>query len=84
MQFRMSPGGKILKSRRSLPVERPSSVIVTITDGFLTYDFRPRKRLARPVPPPIMTNFLLDNLFGIHKISARLNHFTLILIIVRL
>src|SRR5437764_5598875 len=71
----MSPGGRILNSLRSRPLEPPSSVTVTTavkspTGGrspvvleagrstvleCAAYFLRPRRRVDRPVPPPIAT-----------------------------
>src|SRR5215472_2790903 len=71
----MSPGGRILNSLRSRPLEPPSSVTVTtavrspiagassldVGEGTsiglvcAAYFFNPRRRVDRPVPPPIAT-----------------------------
>ncbi len=65
MQLRRSPGGSILKSLRRRPEEPPSSVTVTMAarsemmrasavwPGTATYLRRPRRRVDRPVPPPM-------------------------------
>src|SRR5215470_9807814 len=66
MQLRMSPGGRILYSRRRRPELPPSSITVTTAaksdmgrfDCFFfsaTYSFSPRSTVERPVPPPSAT-----------------------------
>src|SRR6266702_5711799 len=68
MQLRRSPGGSMLKSLRRRPEEPPSSVTVTTAarseirpgtverpPGVVTWRQRPRRRVERPVPPPIAT-----------------------------
>ncbi len=68
MQLRISPGGRISKSRRSLPELPPSSVTVTtavisiggrLGSGWTCAPaacfFSPERRVDNPVPPPIAT-----------------------------
>src|ERR1700756_1059971 len=71
MQFRMSPGGNMLSSLRSRPLEPPSSLTVTTADrsrmtgaprrgveisaGVATKRFRPFSSVESPVPPPMAT-----------------------------
>src|SRR3954449_2333925 len=64
MQFRMSPGGRTFNSSRRRPELPPSSVTVTITERRALNFFRPRKRVERPVPPPIETILGLLLLFA--------------------
>ncbi len=55
MQWRMSPGGSIPMSRRSIPLPPPSSDTVTMAVRFFVYFFSPRSMVERPVPPPMAT-----------------------------
>src|SRR5215471_600566 len=71
MQLRISPGGSILNSFRSLPLDPPSSLTVTTAQrsridrgaGFVvgvsagegTNFLSPLRRVESPVPPPIAT-----------------------------
>src|SRR5579871_1225992 len=71
MQLRMSPGGNMLNSFRSRPLEPPSSLAVTTAhrsrmEGELPFAvvdsageganfLSPLRRVDRPVPPPIAT-----------------------------
>ena len=55
MQWRMSPGGGIPISLRSMPEPPPSSATVTTAVRFLVYFFSPRSMVERPVPPPMAT-----------------------------
>ena len=54
-QLRISPGGKIPNSERSLPELPPSSATVTTAVMFDVMFFRPRSRFGNPLPPPITT-----------------------------
>src|SRR6266496_2436866 len=80
MQLRISPGAGTPCSSRSLPLEPPSSVTVTIavnrdTSGATgggpgdesanTCFFRPRSRVERPVPPPMATTWTPRAGFGL-------------------
>jgi len=65
MQFRMSPGGSICNSSRSLPELPPLSETVTIAESVSTQIgssvlptncFKPASSVDRPVPPPRATN----------------------------
>src|SRR5206468_540462 len=71
MQFRMSPGGRTPSSSRRRPELPPSSVTVTITDKSALNFFNPRKRVERPVPPPMETIFgpMMD---GVLQVRERL------------
>ena len=53
MQWRISPGGSIPMSRRSIPLPPPSSDTVTMAVRFFVYFFSPRSMVERPVPPPM-------------------------------
>src|SRR3989475_5664874 len=70
MQLRTSPGGSMLNSLRSRPLDPPSSVTVTTAQSsairadpsercgyaaLTTYFLSPLRRVERPVPPPIAT-----------------------------
>src|SRR4029077_18022981 len=71
MQLRISPGGSMLSSLRSRPLEPPSSLTVTTalsspmtgcavarrygSPGAGTKLFRPFNSVERPVPPPMAT-----------------------------
>ena len=55
MQWRMSPGGGMPRSCRSLPEPPPSSATVTMAVRFLVWLFRPRSMVDSPVPPPMAT-----------------------------
>ena len=55
MQWRMSPGGGMPMSRRSIPEPPPSSATVTTAVRFFVYFFGPRSMVDRPVPPPTAT-----------------------------
>ena len=55
MQLRMSPTGGMPSSSRSAPDEPPSSATVTIAVRLPVCSLRPRRRVDRPVPPPIAT-----------------------------
>ena len=55
MQLRMSPTGGMPSSSRSAPDDPPSSATVTIAVRLLECSLRPRRRLDRPVPPPMAT-----------------------------
>jgi hypothetical protein len=68
MQFRISPGGRMSKSRRSRPELPPSSVTVTtavismeglvavVFSGMaLACLFNPERSVDKPVPPPMAT-----------------------------
>src|SRR3954454_3481379 len=65
MQLRMSPGGSMPNSRRNSPELPPSSVTVTMAPrlsidqvpALPTKVLRPRSRVERPVPPPMVTMF---------------------------
>ena len=70
MQFRMSPGGKVSKSRRNRPELPPSSLTVTIAAISsctravspscipCAYRFRPESKLRDRSPPPIETTHI--------------------------
>ena len=73
MQLRMSPGGSICNSSRSLPELPPSSETVTMADNESihvsslrapTNRFKPASNVDKPVPPPIATSLRLPLAFA--------------------
>src|SRR5690242_1061973 len=74
MQFLISPGGRTCSSSRRRPELPPSSVTVTITERRDLNFFNPRKRVERPVPPPIETILALLLFFVVNALLFRRRH----------